>query len=595
MTDGGHSGGGFPCGAAGNGDGATALPRFTRERLRSPDYAALAAALATALRTAGLPAGPDRSERLAGALTVMRATTIAQLHACALATMVSGPSQIDAFERVFNEMFRAGPSGPRRPEVTAPQQNMIVESAERADGSAEEESQAPGPDELPPELAGLDDALSNGGAREREAESPADDESADGLPAVRRVASMTERLRERDFAQLSLTELAQLATLMRELVIAVPPRRTRRYRPKKDGARLDMRRTMRQATRTGGEPVRIARRAVRSRQRRLVVLCDISGSMEPYARAILQLMYVAARSSGAVGGGGSGFSGPSRDATRPRTEVFTFATRLTRLTPFLASASPETMLAKAGEAAPDWAGGTRIGAALRDFNDRYGVRGMARGAIVLIISDGWETGDPALLGVQMARLHRIAYRIVWANPRTQSERYRPEVGGMAAAWPYCDAVVSAHNFEALGDLLEALRAPRLHRPSFVPPASTAKEAGGAVGRHADWHADQRRSRPGVQPSGLIAQPPHGGESAGLADQEINEAAEAGQQAVDPERGQRPLLGEVPGEEADRQISADEGQQAAHNDLSVDAVAERAGEVGDLQHPGREDHRRRQQE
>jgi uncharacterized protein len=439
----------------------------------SPDYAALAALLATALRTAGLPAGPDRSERLAGALAVMRATTIAQLHACALATMVSGPNQLDAFERVFNELFGTGLAGSRQPEVTAPQQNMVVESAERADGSEEDQARAPGADELPPELAGLDDALSSAEASEQEADSSGDDEQEDGVPAVKRVASMTERLRERDFAQLTPAELAQLATLMRQLVIAVPPRRTRRYRPKKDGARLDMRRTMRQATRTGGEPVRIARRAAAIRQRRLVVLCDISGSMEPYARAILQLMYVAARSSGAVGGGGSGFSGPSGDATRPRTEVFTFATRLTRLTPFLAAASPETMLAKAGEAAPDWAGGTRIGVTLRDFNDRYGVRGMGRGAVILIISDGWETGDPALLGAQLARLHRIAYRIVWANPRTQSERYRPEVGGMAAAWPYCDAVVSAHNFEALDDLLQALRAPRAHRPSYVPPSAAA--------------------------------------------------------------------------------------------------------------------------
>jgi hypothetical protein len=463
-------------------DGADGAAARRRPRLRAPDYAALASALATALRTAGLPAGPDRSERLAGALTVMRATTIAQLHACALATMVSAPSQIDAFERVFNEMFGARPAGPRRPEVTAPQQNMIVESAERADGPEEEESRSAGQDELPSGLAGLDEALAAGDASERAADPDSgDDDDADaGVPAVRRVASMTERLRERDFAQLSPAELAQLAALMRELVISVPPRRTRRYRPKKDGARLDMRRTMRQATRTGGEPVRIARRAVRIRQRRLVVLCDISGSMEPYARAILQLMYVAARSSGAAGGGGSGFSGPSRDATRPRTEVFTFATRLTRLTPFLAAASPETMLAKAGEAAPDWAGGTRIGAALRDFNDRYGVRGMARGAVILIISDGWETGDPALLGAQMARLHRIAYRIVWANPRTQSERYRPEVGGMAAAWPYCDAVVSAHNFAALDDLLTALRAPRVHRPSYVPPSpATPADSGTA--------------------------------------------------------------------------------------------------------------------
>ena len=461
-------------------DGADGLTRYRRTRLRSPDYAALAAALATALRTAGLPAGPDRSERLAGALAVMRATTIEELHACALATMVSAPNQIDAFERVFNEMFGAGPSGPRRPEVTAPQQNMIVESAERADDAEEDQSRAAGQDELPPELAGLDEALSAGDTGEGPADPDADDDSDERVPVVRRVASQTERLRERDFAQLTSVELAQLAALMRELVIAVPPRRTRRYRPKKDGARLDMRRTMRQATRTGGEPVRIARRAVRTRQRRLVVLCDISGSMEPYARAILQLMYVAARSSGAAGGGGSGFSGPSRDATRPRTEVFTFATRLTRLTPFLAAASPETMLAKAGEAAPDWAGGTRIGAALRDFNDRYGVRGMARGAVILIISDGWETGEPALLGAQMARLHRIAYRVVWANPRTQSERYRPEVGGMAAAWPYCDAVVSAHNFEALDELLAALRAPRVHRPSFVPSPLVTPDGGGAA-------------------------------------------------------------------------------------------------------------------
>jgi uncharacterized protein with von Willebrand factor type A (vWA) domain len=435
------------------------------------DYAALAASVAAALRTAGLPAGPDRSERLAGALTMMRATTIAQLRACALATMVSGPNQLDAFDRVFAEMFGSLPAAPR-PAVTAPQRNMVVESAERAD-EADGDGQAAEDGELPPGLDGLEKALAAGAGLERAADQAAAGDSEDGRPAVRRVASMTERLRERDFAQLSPGELAQLAAMMRELVIAVPPRRTRRYRPKKDGARLDMRRTMRQAIRTGGEPVRIARRAVRVRPRRLVVLCDISGSMEPYARAILQLMYVAARASAAAGGGGPGFSGPSRDAARPRTEVFTFATRLTRLTPFLAAASPETMLAKAGEAAPDWAGGTRIGATLREFNDRYAVRGMGRGAVILIISDGWETGDPLLLGAQMARLHRIAYRIVWANPRTQSERYQPEVGGMAAAWPYCDAVVSAHNFEALGDLLTALRAPRANRVPYVPPRPAA--------------------------------------------------------------------------------------------------------------------------
>ena len=149
-------------GAALDGRSAEGRPGPGRTRGRSPDYAALAAVLATALRTAGLPAGPDRSERLARALTVMRATTIDQLHACALATMVSGPNQIDTFERVFGEMFGSGLAGLRRPAVTAPQQNMIVESAERADDAAEEESRTAGANELPPELAGLGEELAAG-------------------------------------------------------------------------------------------------------------------------------------------------------------------------------------------------------------------------------------------------------------------------------------------------------------------------------------------------------------------------------------------------------------------------------------------------
>ena len=430
--------------------------------------------LAVALRSAGLPAGPDRSGRLAGALTVMRATTLAELHACALATMVSGPAQVDAFERVFSELFGAGRAG--RP-AAARGDRAAAEHGGRLGGTGGRVRRGIGPvGGRAPTSCRRSCAGSTRRWRGRRRPRPRPTRIPKPTPrrglAVRRVASMTERLRQRDFAQLSPSELAQLATLMRQLVIAVPPRRTRRYRPRKDGARLDMRRTMRQAIRTGGEPIAIARQAVRVRQRRLVVLCDISGSMEPYARAILQLMYVASRSAGASGGGGSGFSGPTRDAARPRTEVFTFATRLTRLTPYLAAATPESMLARAGQAAPDWAGGTRIGAALREFNDRYGTRGMARGAVVLIISDGWETGDPALVGAQMARLHRVAYRIVWANPRTQSDRYRPEVGGMAAAWPYCDAVVSAHNFESLDELLAALRAPRARHTSPAIARST---------------------------------------------------------------------------------------------------------------------------
>jgi uncharacterized protein with von Willebrand factor type A (vWA) domain len=392
-----------------------------------PDVAALAAALGTALHAAGLPVGPDRCERLARAVTIMRARTVADLHVCSLATLVSDPSQVTTFERVFAALF--GVSSP----FTALPPLAPDAQLEQADQGPQPRSEASGwPAGSRPQVAEASSAAGGG------------DGPQDEVPGVFRVASAAERLRGRDFSQLSAAELSELMTAMRELSLTVPPRRTRRYRPARDGKRPDLRRTLRQARRSGGEAITLARRAPGERPRRLVVLCDVSGSMEPYARALLMLLYC-------INGG------PVRGGASSRPEVFTFATRLTRLTPTLVKATPDTMLAKAGEAAPDWSGGTRIGAAIKDFNDHYGCRGMARGAVVLIISDGWETGDPRLLGTQLARLSRVAHRIVWANPRTQSPRYRPEAGGMAAAWPYCDAVVSAHSLDAIPDLLAALR------------------------------------------------------------------------------------------------------------------------------------------
>ncbi len=231
---------------------------------------------------------------------------------------------------------------------------------------------------------------------------------------------------------------------MRELTLAVPVRRSRRHHRTPHGRRTDLRGTLRQARRTGGHPLRLARQAPGVRPRQLIVLCDISGSMEPYARAMLQLLYCAA--------GGA------------RAEVFTFATRLTRLTGALAHMPPGQALQRAGQAAPDWLGGTRIGAALREFNDTRGRAGLARGAVVVIISDGWDTGDPAAVRREMQRLSRVAHRIIWVNPRTKSADYQPLAGGMAAAWPFCDAVVSAHSLHALADLTAALAGPSRHRP-----------------------------------------------------------------------------------------------------------------------------------
>jgi uncharacterized protein with von Willebrand factor type A (vWA) domain len=182
----------------------------------------------------------------------------------------------------------------------------------------------------------------------------------------------------------------------------------------------------------------LARRARRTRPRRLVVLCDISGSMEPYARALVQLLWCA------------------RVGTRA--EVFTFATRLTRVTPALVRQRPAVALARAGALAPDWSSGSRIGESIEEFSRRWGRRGMARGAVVLILSDGWDTGDPEVLGRETARLRRIAHRVVWANPRTARSGFRPLARGIAAAWPHCDAVVSAHRLDALDELVAALRA-----------------------------------------------------------------------------------------------------------------------------------------
>lgn len=168
------------------------------------------------------------------------------------------------------------------------------------------------------------------------------------------------------------------------------------------------------------------------------MLADISGSMEPYARAYLQLLHCAAGGANA--------------------ETFVFATRLTRLTRQLRIRNSNVALQRAAASAPDWAGGTRLGDALKAFNDGWGRRGLARGAVLLIVSDGWDAGDPAIVGQQMARLSLLAHRVVWVNPRKQSESYEPLVGAMAVALPYIDSFISGHSLDAMSDVLRAIGA-----------------------------------------------------------------------------------------------------------------------------------------
>jgi len=274
---------------------------------------------------------------------------------------------------------------------------------------------------------------------DRAAADPDDDGDAPPVDDVVSVRySAAEVLRQRDFATYTPAEFAEARRLMSDLRLAGALRRSRRHRPTRHrGSRPDLRRTVRRALRTGGEPISRASLAPATRPRRLVLLCDVSGSMEPYARALVRFLHAAV-----VG--------------RTRVEAFALGTRLTRITRELSSRDPDAAVAAAAHRVVDWSGGTRLGEGLRAFNDEWGVRGMARGAVVVILSDGWDRGDPELLAEQMARLQRVAHRVVWVNPLKASPDFAPLARGMAAALPYVDEFVEGHSLESLEHLAEVV-------------------------------------------------------------------------------------------------------------------------------------------
>jgi uncharacterized protein len=400
------------------------------------DLAEVAARFSAALRRAGLPVGPGRSQRFAAAVSVVQPSTPLELYHCALATLVSSRDHAQILEAVFIDVFGRLPG---------------LAGVPGADPAARRRQMGPG---QPDALSGAANAARvHASTIAAMQEVSGDDDPAGSERDIVRpyLGSPAERLAGTDFAELSAAELAMLALAMRRITLAVPARRSRRRRRRPGGGQTDMRSTLRQARRTGGHAFRLIGSVPARRPRRLVVLCDISGSMEPYARAMIQLLYCAAGGAGA--------------------EVFTFATRLTRLTQALARSSPAVALERAGQVAPDWLGGTRLGAALKEFNDVYGRRGMARGAVMLIISDGWDTGDPDVVRREMERLSLVAFRIVWVNPRTKSSSYQPLAAGMAAAWPHCDAVVSGHTLRLLDELSAALADPVRRRTEVRPAAA----------------------------------------------------------------------------------------------------------------------------
>jgi len=402
------------------------------------DLPGLASAFSQRLHEAGVPVTPSQTEQYTRALRLTKPVSRRRLYCTTRAIFVTGFQQVPAFDRVFAQVF-----GGRKRTSNADDFDVEVEDApvDEVDSETPEDFD----DSNVMEREGGQEAM-NMSAGEGDDEDEDDSEEESLVPMQE--ASEEEALAQKNFQALSAEELALLYKLMIRLQLATPDRVTRRKRRGRRGEHVDMRRTLRRSLHTGGDPIELARKRRRVHPRRLVLLCDISGSMEPYARAYLQFLHAAR-------------------ATGPYAEAFVFATRLTRLTRQLAGRNPQRAIRRATEAAPDWSSGTRIGDALKEFNDRYGRRGMARGSVIVILSDGWERGDPALVGREMQRLARLAYRIVWVNPRVAAQGFQPKAGGLVAALPHCDALVSGHTLKALEEVADAIAAERDYDPMLA--------------------------------------------------------------------------------------------------------------------------------
>jgi uncharacterized protein with von Willebrand factor type A (vWA) domain len=363
------------------------------------------------LRSSGLAVGTGRVLSFCRAAALLDPADRADLKTAARTTLVSRPEDFDLLDEAFDRYFGSA----FRPDTLA------VSALAGHDRPRE------GDDGRPASSAATAPRWSS--ARE--------DEEAEGESAIRVVASDVEVLRKKDFGEMDDAERKAAAALIRRLAFSAPLRPSRRYRAAPLGERFDLRRTIRQSLRTEGEPFRRAWKRRRSRRRPLVLVLDVSGSMAPYSRALVEFGHAAA-------------------ASGRRVEVFCFGTRLTRLTRILRARDPGAALMAVGQAVNDWEGGTRIGESLKELVDRWGSRSALRGSVLVLCSDGLERGDPELLARQIQRLGRLVYRLLWVNPLKGSPRYEPLARGMAASLPFIDVFLPGHNLGSLEDLADAV-------------------------------------------------------------------------------------------------------------------------------------------
>src|SRR5215212_720955 len=358
-----------------------------------------AVAFGRLLRRAGLAAGTDRVMEFTRALKELDTTRREDVYWAGRITLCSRREDLELYDKAFRAFWEQLES----PETLRPPKTRI--SVSLTDDSVQ-----------PPKKTV--------------------EKNEKGEEVVRLRYSPVDVLRAKDFALYTAEEFAELHKLLADLSLSGALRRSRRLEPAPRG-RHDPRRTLRGAMRTGGEPMRHRYRKARSRPRRVVMLCDISGSMASYRRVLLRFMH-----AGVISG--------------ERLEAFVLGTRLTRITRELATKDPDRAFKSAAGAVKDWSGGTRLGDTVKEFVDRWGQRGMARGSVVVILSDGWDRGDVDVLAEQMQRLSRLAYKVIWVNPLKAAPRYQPLARGMAAALPHVDEFLSGHNFESLEELARAI-------------------------------------------------------------------------------------------------------------------------------------------
>ena len=371
------------------------------------------------LRAGGLEVGPGRIQDALLALTAVDLGSREEIYWALRCTLISKHADVEIFDAAFSRFDDAAQMAEQT--LPTPASDFRQPGARGApQGNPIEQALAAGaedPDEQPqPEEAGIR-------------------------------WSAIERLRELDFASYTDIELRQSADLLDRIARAAPMRCSRRLRAAGDGPVFDKRRTLRAALRTDGYPIDRAWRRPRLVPRKLVFAVDVSGSMQPYARAMMMFLQAAVRAG-------------------RRVEAFTFGTRLTRVTRELEGHNPDRALAAAANVVRDWAGGTRIGDNLEALNDEWGRRGLLRGAVVVIVSDGWERGDIARMVEGMRRMHRMAHTIVWVNPLAGEPGYEPLAQGMAAALPHIDHFLPGHNLDsldALAAVLESLPSGRRQR------------------------------------------------------------------------------------------------------------------------------------